>query len=64
MFRERTLNKHSETKQGIIHVLHTQNFPKKQHFLKPDTHTYLCVSGGKKYYFFRKVLRMCCMNNP
>ena len=31
-----------------------QNFPKKQHFLPPDTHTYVCVSGCKKFYFFGK----------
>ena len=24
----------------------TTNFPKSKHFLPPDTHTYVCVSGG------------------
>ena len=24
--------------QGIVHVVRTQNFPKNQHFLPPDTH--------------------------
>ena len=33
---------------GIIHLVRKQNFPKNQHFLLPDTHTYMCVSGGKK----------------
>ena len=33
---------------GIIHLVRIQNFPKNQHFLLPDTHTYVCVSGGKK----------------
>ena len=43
---------------GGYHVgwppVHTQNFPKKLHFLPPDTQTYVCVSGGKKCYFFGK----------
>ena len=34
---------------GIIHLVRTQKFPKKIHFLSSDTHTYVCVSGGKKY---------------
>ena len=29
-------------------------FPKNWHFLSPDTHTYECVSGGKKCQFFGK----------
>ena len=33
---------------GIIHLVRKQNFPKNQPFLLPDTHTYVCVSGGKK----------------
>ena len=33
---------------GIIYLLRSQNFPKNQHFLPPDTHTFMCVSGGKK----------------
>ena len=35
------------TLQGIIHLVCTQNFSKKYYFLPPDTHTYMCVSGGK-----------------
>ena len=30
------------------------NFPKNERFLPPDTHTYVCVSGGKKRSFFGK----------
>ena len=33
----------------------TPNFPKNEHFLSPDTHTYVCVSGSKKCLFFRKL---------
>ena len=32
----------------IIHLVRTQNFSKKWHFLPPDTYTDKCVSGGKK----------------
>ena len=41
--------------QGIIHLVCTQNFLKYLHFLPPDTFTYMCVSGGKKFKFFRKI---------
>ena len=27
----------------------TQNFPENQHFLPPDTHTFVCVLRGKKF---------------
>ena len=33
------------------HVKFTEN----THFLLPDTHTYVCVSGGRKYSFFGKL---------
>ena len=39
---------------GVIHLVRTQNFPKNQHFLPPDMHTYVCVSWGKKCWFFGK----------
>ena len=36
------------------------NFPPKiEHFLLLDTHTYVCVSGGKKCSFFRKFHVLC-----
>ena len=39
---------------GIIHLVRTQNVPKNLHFSPLDTHTYVCVSGGKKCKFFGK----------
>ena len=37
----------------IIHsVVRTQKCPKNCHFLTPDTYTYMCVSGVRKYIFF------------
>ena len=37
----------------------TPNFPKNERFLPPDTHTYVCVSGGKKCLFFEKFGVFC-----
>ena len=39
----------SNVQLGITHLVCMQNFPKDQNFLPPDTHTYLCVSEGKKF---------------
>ena len=39
---------------GIMHLVRTQNFPKKYHFLPTDTHTYVCEWGIKKCEFFGK----------
>ena len=35
--------------KGIIHLVCLQNIPKDLYFLPPDTQTYVCVSGVKKY---------------
>ena len=37
----------------------TPDFPKNKHFLPPDTHTYVCVSECKKYWFFEKFGVFC-----
>ena len=34
--------------KGIIHLVRLQIFPKNKHFLPPDTHKYVYVSGGQK----------------
>ena len=36
---------------GFIHAVRPQNISKNWHFLPPDTHTYMCVSGGKNCQF-------------
>ena len=46
-------------KQVVQEKQNTPNFPKKEHFLPPDTHTYVCVSGGKKPSFFGKFGVLC-----
>ena len=37
----------------------TPNFPKNEHFLQPDTHTYVYVFGDKKCLFFVKFDVLC-----
>ena len=41
-------------KTSVSRKQSTPNFPKIEHFLPPDTHTYVYVSGGKKCSFFGK----------
>ena len=41
-------------KTGVSRKQTRSNFPKNERFLPPDTHTYVCVSGGKKCSFFGK----------
>ena len=42
----------------------TPNFAKNEHFLSPDTHAYVCVSGGKKCSFFAKFVVLCFLKTP
>ena len=35
------------------------NFPKNENFLPPDTHTYMCVWGGKNCSFSWKIGELC-----
>ena len=42
----------------------TPNFPKNEHFLVPDPHTYVCVSEGKKCSFFGKLGVLCFLETP
>ena len=42
-------------KTGVTRKQSTTNFQKNKHFLPSDTHTYVCVSGGKKCSFFGKL---------
>ena len=41
-----------------------QIFRKNEHFLRPDTDTYVCVSGGKKCLFFGKIGVICFLEAP
>ena len=44
-------------KTGVSRKQSTPNFPKNEHFLPPDTHMYVWVSGSKKCWFFLKIWR-------
>ena len=44
---------------GVSKKKSTPNFPKNEHFLVPDPHTYVCVSEGKKCSFFGKLGVLC-----
>ena len=46
-------------KTGVSRKQSMPNFLKNEHFLSPDTHTYVCVSGGKKCSFFGKFGVLC-----
>ena len=46
--------KRANLKTDVSRTQSTPSFPKCKHFLSPDTHTYVCISGGKKCSFFGK----------
>ena len=43
-----------KSQNGCFRKQSAPNFPKSKHFVPSDTHTYVCVSVGKKYSFFGK----------
>ena len=51
-------------KTGVSRKQSTQNFSKNEHFLPTDTHTYVCVSGGKKCSLFEKFCVLCFLETP
>ena len=57
-------NNSSNLKTGVSRKQSTTNFPKNKHFLPPDTHTYVCVSGGNKCSFFGKFRVLCFLKTP
>ena len=42
----------------------TPNSSKNEHSLPPDTHTHVCVSGGKKSSFFEEFGVLCFYEYP
>ena len=53
-----------ESQNGCFKKKSTQSFPKNEHFLPPDTHTYVCVWRGKKCLFFRKFGVLFSLKHP
>ena len=58
------ISKRANLKTVVSRKQSTPNFPKNEHFLPPDTHTYVCVSGGKKCSFFGKFGVLCFLETP
>ena len=52
-----------ESQNGCFKITKHVKFSKKRTFLAPDMHTYVCVSEGKKYSFFKKFSVFCCFWN-
>ena len=48
----------------VLHKKNKTNFQKNKYLLPPDTHTHVCVSGGKKYSFFEKFGMLCFFVRP
>ena len=42
----------------------TPKFPKNKYFLPPDTHMYVCVSGGKNCLLFGNFGVLCFLETP
>ena len=49
---------------GVSRKQITPNFSKNKHFLTPDTHTQVCVSGGKKCSVFGKFGLLWFLETP
>ena len=53
-----------ESQSGVPRKQNMPNFPKNEHLLPPDTHTYVRVSGEKKCSFFGKIDVPCFLETP
>ena len=56
--------KRANLKMGVSRKHSTPNFPKKEHFLPADTHTYVCVSGGKNARFSENLAFFVFLKQP
>ena len=59
MLKERT-----NIKTEVARKQSTPDFSKKKHFLPPDMHTYMCVSGGKKHSLFENLAHFVFLLPP
>ena len=53
-----------ESQNGCFKKAKHAKISKKKHFLPPDTHTYVCVSGGKTCLFFGNFGVLCFLETP
>ena len=49
---------------GVLRKQSPPNYPKNEHFLPPDTHTYVRLSGGKKCSFYWKFGMLYFLETP
>ena len=49
---------------GVSKKQSALSFPKNEHFLPFDTHTYVCASEDKKCSFFGKLGALCFLETP
>ena len=65
MSNSSVIRQKGESQNGCFKKTKQAKFSKKpEHFLPPDTHTYVCVSGGKKCSFFEKFGVLCFLETP
>ena len=57
----RYYGKRADLRTEVTRIQSTPNFPKNKRSLPPDTHTYVCVSGGKKRSFLGKFGVLCIL---
>ena len=51
-------------KTGVSRKQSTPKFLKNKHFLPPDKHMHVCVSGGKKCLLFENFSVLCFLKTP
>ena len=64
MYNSSVIGQKGQSQNGYFKKQNAPNFTKNEHFLPPDTYTYVCVSGGKKYLFFAKIGVPCFLETP
>ena len=64
LYKSSVIRQKGESQNECFKKTKHVNFVKNKHFLPPDTHTYVCVSGCKKCSFFGKFVVLCFLETP
>ena len=64
LYKSSVIRQKGESQSECFKKTKHANFVKNKHFLLPDTHTYVCVSGCKKCSFFGKFVVLCFLKTP
>ena len=62
--RSSVIRPKDESQNGCFEKTKHAKFSKKTDFLPPDTHTWVCVSEGKKCLFVGKIDLFCFLETP